>query len=273
MKKIIGLIVFTLFAGYVFAQDINQSNVPAIVLNAFQLKFPNASDVDWKLEKGKYRVNFEVNNKDHQLIIDDKGKLLKLKQELWVSEIPKEVLGTMQSKVTYFDLNDATKFEEGGEVVYEINFENGDEDYDFLISGNGKLIKYERELRDTEIPVAIATFVKNKYGDFDIDNAKYTEESGKITYYLEGEITDMDNEFWFDDKNQLLKHKQDLRNSEIPALVTNAAVAGFSGFEIRDADLTEEGANTTYELELRKSKEKVRVTFNSGGKILKTTKN
>jgi uncharacterized membrane protein YkoI len=55
--------------------------------------------------------------------------------------------------------------------------------------------------------------------------------------------------------------------------VTNAAVAGFSGFEIRDADLTEEGANTTYELELRKSKEKVRVTFNSGGKILKTTKN
>ena len=273
MKKIIGLIVFTLFAGYVFAQDINQSNVPAIVLNAFQLKFPNASDVDWKLEKGKYRVNFDVNNKDHQLIIDDKGKLLKLKQELWVSEIPKEVLGTMQSKVTYYDLNDATKLEEGGEVVYEINFENGDEDYDFLIGGNGKLIKYERELRDTEIPVAIVTFVKNKYGDFDIDNAKYTEESGKITYYLNGEITDMDNEFWFDDKNQLLKHKQDLRNSEIPVLVLNAAVAGFSGFEIRDADLTEEGANTTYELELRKSKEKVHVTFNPEGKILKTTKN
>ena len=71
-----------------------------------------------------------------------------------------------------------------------------------------------------------------------------------------------------DPEATVIKHTQDLRESEIPAPVLNAATAAYKGYDIRDADLTEEGGKTIYILKLRKSKENVYVTFSPNGKIL-----
>jgi len=80
----------------------------------------------------------------------------------------------------------------------------------------------------------------------------------------------MDQVFLLDDKATVLKHEQDLRNSEVPVLVMNAAKASYNGFEIKDPKLTEEGGKVYYKLELRKSKERVNVVFNPEGQILET---
>ena len=78
--------------------------------------------------------------------------------------------------------------------------------------------------------------IKNKYGVLDIDRAEYNEENSKIIYYLDGEINDKDHEFIFDDKTNLLLHKQDLRDNKIPAPILNTVKTNYSGYEIRDAD-------------------------------------
>lgn len=98
MKRFIGLFVLTLFPLFTYAQDIQQKNVPAVVLNAFQLKFSNANDIKWKLEAGNYHVSFEVNNKDNELVINDKGNILNQEQDLNVSEIPQVVLDSNSLK-------------------------------------------------------------------------------------------------------------------------------------------------------------------------------
>ena len=268
MKRIIGLFVFALFVGNTFAQNISQSNVPAVVLNAFQLKFPNADDVKWKLEKGNYRVNYRINSKDNKLTMDYKGNVLKHIQDLYISEIPKTVLETIRSKVTYFDVNDADRYEDGDKIEYEIKFKIDGKNYYFRIMDKGKLLKYRKELKDSEIPLSIISLINDKYGTLDIDRSKYVEESGKIVYIIRGEINDMDHAFWINHKATLLKHTQDLRNTEIPVPVLNAAKAAYSGYEIRDADLIEEAGKIIYILVMKKSKEKVYLTFNPNGKIL-----
>ena len=268
MKRIIGLLVFTLLLGSTFAQSISQSNVPAVVLNAFQLKFPNADDVKWKLEKGNYRVDYKVNHKLNKLTMDFKGNVLKHVQDLYISEIPKAVLATIQSRVAYFDVNDADRQEEKGKVTYAINFKIDGKKHYFWIEENGKLVKYRKELKESEVPASIANLIKTKYGPFDFDRAKYVEETAKTIYILRGEINDYDHVFTFDHKATLLKHNQDLRNSEIPVPVLNAATAAYNGYEIRDADLLEERGKAVYILKMKKSKEKVRITFNPNGKIL-----
>ena len=138
MKRIIGLLVFVLFLGSTQAQSISQSNVPAVVLNAFQLKFPNADDVKWKLEKGKYRVDYKVNNKPNKLTMDFKGNILKHVQDLYISEIPKAVLETVRSRVDYFDVNDADRIEAGGKIIYEIDFKLDGKKHFFRINERGK---------------------------------------------------------------------------------------------------------------------------------------
>lgn len=269
MKRIVGLIVLAHLAGNIFAQKIDQKNVPAVILNSFQVKFPTADDVDWRLDKGNYRVNFEVNDKDHELRLNDRGKIVKHKQDLYVSEIPKNVLETIKSKVQFFDIKDADLLTENGETVYKINFEIDDKDHDFWISENGKLLKYIWELRDNEVPETILSTIKNNYGSLDIDDANYIENKGKVTYYLKGEINDKDHKFIYDKNGRLLKHEQDLRNSEIPAPVMNTVREGYKDYEIRDADLTEENGKTTYDIELKKSKDRIHVILNTDGKILK----
>ena len=269
MKRIIGLFVFVLFIGNTFAQNISQSNIPAVVLNAFQLKYPNADDVKWKLEKGNYRVDYRVNSKDNRLTMDYKGNILKHTQDLYISEIPKAVLATIQTRVPYYDVNDADKLVEGSKITYAINFKIDNKKHYFWLDEKGKLLKYRKILKDSEVPAAVMSLIKTKYGPLDIKNGKYVEESGKIVYILRGEIDDRYHFFMFDDKTNLLKHNQDLRNTEIPVPVMNAAKAAYNGYEIRDADLIEEGRKVIYDLEMRKSKEKVHVIFDPDGKILK----
>jgi hypothetical protein len=268
MKRIIGIFVFVLFAGNTFAQSISQSNIPAVVLNAFQLDYPNAEDVKWKLEKGNYRVDYRVNSKAHKLTLENNGNVLKHSQDLFISEVPKVVQEAIGTKVPYFDMHDADKYEEGDKITYEIKFKMEGKNHYFWINEKGELLKYRKELKDSEIPLPILSLINNQYGPLDIDESKYVEENGEKIYIIKGEINDSDHAFWIDHKAFVIKHTQDLRNTEIPAPVMNAAKAAYEGYEIRDADLTEDGGKTIYILRLRKSKDNVYVTISHRGKIL-----
>ena len=88
---------------------------------------------------------------------------------------------------------------------------------------------------------------------------------------MDGEVNDKDHSFWFDDKGKLLKHHQDLRNSEIPLPVMTAISSLYAGYEIRDADKIEEGGKIIFDMELRKSKERINVKFNPKGEVLETS--
>jgi uncharacterized membrane protein YkoI len=272
MKRIVGLFVLTFLAGITLAQNINQNNVPAVVLNTFQLKSPNATDIKWKLVKGNYQVGFEVNNKDCKLVISDRGTIMQQQQDLYISEIPSNVMETIRLKVAFFDFEDADKVEEGGKIIYDIELEINGKDHDFWIDENGKLLKYIKEIRDNEVPASITSLITNKYGLLDIDDAWFREESGNITYRLRGEINDMDHNFIFNNKTTMLIHDQDLRNTEIPVQVINAAKTAYNGYEIRDADLREEGRNVTYRLAMRRSKERFHIIFSPEGKIIEVIK-
>ncbi len=272
MKKIIGSVVLFIFAGNTFAQEINQKNVPAVVLNAFQLEFPNATDMKWKLEKGNYNAGFEVNNKENQLVISNRGTILQHFRDLYVSEIPKVVLETIKSKVNFFDVSDADRLEDVSNTSYRIILKNNENTHSFLIDETGKLLKYTKDLNEIEVPAPIIAYINSKYGSIDIDDVSFTEENGNISYLLEGEINDMDHVFIFNDKAGLLRHEQDLRNSEIPVPVMIIANKSFTGNDIRDADLTEEDGKFKYTIQMRKSNERVYITCTSDGKILEVKK-
>lgn len=271
MKKIIFLILVTGVALTASAQDIDQKNVPAVVLNAFQLKFANADHLDWKLKDGKYHVEFELNHKDHDLWMDNRGEILKHKQELWASEIPGSVIETVRNKCKFFDLDDAERTEEGNNIYYFINFEVDDQDCDIWLDGKGKLLKLKQELRKRDVPVPILTSIKDQFASFDLDDAERTEEGREIIYHLDGEVNDKDHDFWYDEKAKLLKHHQDLRKSEIPAAVMTAVSSQYAGYEIRDADKIEEGGKIIFDLELKKSKNRVNVKFDPEGRVLEVS--
>jgi uncharacterized membrane protein YkoI len=268
MRRFIGFIVSILFVGTMYGQSIHQSNVPAVVLNSFQLKFPNAEDSKWKLDKGNYYVSCKVNNKSNKITLNDRGKVLKHSQDLYVSEIPPAVLATIGSRVKYYDVHDADRMEENGDITYEIKFKIDGKDYFFQIKDKGELLKFRKELKDSEVPASIINLINTIYGEMDIERAKFVEEPKQTIYMLRGEINDYDHAFTFDQHANILKHSQDLAKSEIPVSILNVLKDSYPGFEIRDADLIEDAGTGVYILKLRKSREKLTVKFSPQGKIL-----
>jgi uncharacterized membrane protein YkoI len=271
MKRIVGLIILAFIAGNIFAQKIDQKNVPAVILNSFQVKFPTADDVEWRLDKGNYRVNFEVNDKDHELRLDDRGKIVKHEQDLYVSEIPKVVLETIRGKVPFFDVEDADKIYENGKTTFEINFEIDDKDHDFWISEKGKLLKYEKELKRSEVPEPIWSYIKT-YGKLDVEHTEYGEENGRGIYWIDGDINDKEHDFYFTEKGKLISRTQELRKNEIPAGILNAIKTKYNGCEIRNALLKEDNSSASYEIQLRKSRERITLTFNRKGELAGSSK-
>ncbi len=265
LKKTIYILVYILLGMSAAAQSISQENIPAVVLNSFQLKFPNAEDIRWKLKDGDYEVRCKVNDKLNEVTINYKGQILKYQQDLYVSEIPMPVLKTIRSKEPFFDVGDADKFEEGGKTEYEIDFKIDGKRRYFWIDGKGHLIKYRKELKDDEIPVSIMNFIKEKFGPLDdIDRAKYVIENGKNYYIVAGDAA----VFLFDDNVNLLEYHKDIPESKVPSPIFDTIHESYKGYDIRDADITIKKEVVTYTLRMRKSGKDVYVTFNPQGLIL-----
>lgn len=62
------------------SQEIPQSEVPSVVLNTFNLEFENATDVEWDKKGSIYEVEFEIDNQDHEALVEETGTLAKYKK-------------------------------------------------------------------------------------------------------------------------------------------------------------------------------------------------
>ena len=268
MKQIVFLVIFLLLYNLGRTQNIEQSNVPAVVLNAFQLKFSNASDISWKKEGKNYRIEFKVHNKKNKLLLDYKGNMIKHIQNLYLSEIPKTVLKTVGANVTYYDINNARKIQEKGETTYEIYFKNNGKDYLFRINEKGKLIKLRKELNNNEIPEKVLNTIKYRHPSFELYRAKYLEENDIKFYMLRGRINHYKCLWEISNKGDVLRYEQDLKTSELPAAIRQKVKEEYSNYQIDDADRLEQGKHLSYKLKSKKSRKYIYVTFSPSGQKL-----
>ena len=140
MKK---LSIFFLFlsSGCVSAQDIPQQNVPAVVVNTFQQKFPQQRTVEWELKQGLYEAEFEINNLDHTVYIDSSGKIVRYKKEISVSELPADVNTSIQKNFKGYKIEDIKKIEEGNSITYKVELEKKEDERKVTFATDGKIIE------------------------------------------------------------------------------------------------------------------------------------
>lgn len=127
MKKLI-IIVLTAWVVNVNAQDIPQSEVPSVVLNAFQVKFPNATDIDWELKGDQYKVDFEIGTRDHGVWIDKSGNIKKHKEDITKKELPQEIVKKIEKDFSNYKIDDTDKVEADGKVVYLVELDGAKDD-------------------------------------------------------------------------------------------------------------------------------------------------
>ena len=143
MKNITIQLIALLFlgTGTIFAQDLTESQVPAVVVTHFKTKFPKAKDVEWEKKGDQYSVDFEIGwGTDYEAWYTSSGKLINYKMEVSETNLPQEVKDAVHSNYPGFRINDVKKYVENGIETYHIEIEKGKDERKVILSKDGKLI-------------------------------------------------------------------------------------------------------------------------------------
>jgi hypothetical protein len=123
------------------AQDIPQSEVPSVVLNAFQAKFASAQNVEWELKGEEYKGEFKVGKRGHDVWIDKTGKIRKHKEDFPKSELPAPIKQQLEKQFSAYKIEDVDKIDTNGKIQYQVELDgaNGAGDKKILFAPDGKI--------------------------------------------------------------------------------------------------------------------------------------
>ena len=140
MKSTILVLTASLFFLYSCSQDIPNSKVPSVVLNAVQAKYGSANKIEWEKKNNLYEAEFKMDSVEYAVYIDSTGKLVLHKIDIKENELPAAVSSIIRTEYIGYKIDDAEKIEKDGITYYEVELEGkGKKDLKLNFSADGKL--------------------------------------------------------------------------------------------------------------------------------------
>ena len=139
MKSWLVLFFFVGLIASANAQIIPQSQVPPVVLKAFQEKYASATEVKWETKSELYKAEFKVDKRGHDVWLDKTGKITKHKQDIPKKDLPAAIQQQITSEFKAYKLDDADKIETEGKVFYQVELDGTTDDRKVLFSADGKV--------------------------------------------------------------------------------------------------------------------------------------
>lgn len=141
-KMILSACILALSTIGASAQDILQSQVPAVVVNSFQQKFPKAKGVDWELKAGLYEAEFETGlfGTDHEVWIQSNGKIVRHKEELAKNDLPKAVIAKVKKDFPGYRIEDVKKITEEQKITYAFEVKSRTEEWKLVVDTQGNIL-------------------------------------------------------------------------------------------------------------------------------------
>ncbi len=125
------------------AQSTQPSEVPSVVLTAFQEKFPQASDIAWDKESDtEWEAEFKMDNKEMSANFSPEGKWLQTETDIKEKELPEAVKNTIKSQFIGYEIEESAQvaMPEQNEA-YEVELEKGKATLEVVIDSSGKVLR------------------------------------------------------------------------------------------------------------------------------------
>lgn len=141
MKKL-ALIVMSIFAfSFTSCSDDNDGvaavQVPSEIKTAFEMQFPNATDVDYALIGNQYIIDFDFDMIDHEALYNSDGTLVKYKYDILTTEVPQGILTTITNNYENRLIDDAEILVIDGFIYYQIELDNVPLDDQIVFNADG----------------------------------------------------------------------------------------------------------------------------------------
>jgi hypothetical protein len=142
MKKLLVLIVCSIFVLGVSAMNQKDEKIPAAAKTGFAAKFPTAQKVKWSIEKpGEFEAEFTLNKVETSALFDAKGTPLETETEIKESELPQAVKATLAKDFTGYKLDEIERVTDiKGTVTYEMEVAKGKEKQEVTFNMAGIIV-------------------------------------------------------------------------------------------------------------------------------------
>ena len=145
MKKLLALVICSVFVVGVSAVNQKDEKIPAKAKSGFAVKFPSAQKVKWSVEKpGEFEAEFTINKVETSALFDEKGNLLETETEINEKELPKTVKTMLTKDFAEYKFDEIEKVTDSkGVVTFEMEAAKGKDKLEISFDSNGKLLKKE----------------------------------------------------------------------------------------------------------------------------------
>lgn len=257
------------------------------IQTAFNEKFPNATDVEWKVSNNVYEIDFEINHVDYEAWYDSDANLLMYKYDIANSELPQEVLSAMTNDYPGYVLDESEKVYKGNMIGYYLDLKKNKTEVHAFYKDNGTFIsknlweddsvkpandadspnpEISGSISDEEVDVLIAAYYSGN--DMDISASKVPAtilgnfktvfpnardidwETSANVYKVDFEINNVDYDAWYKQDGTLLAYKFDITRASLPENIKAAISTRFDGYRIDDVEKVVKINSTGYFVEL-----------------------
>lgn len=138
MKKSIFIAAGLMISLAASAQKVKESEVPAIVKDAFNKAHKDAKDIKWEKEGANFEAEFETGDHEQSAVYDAAGRLVETELEISAEALPAAVKAYVAKNHRDAKIKEAAKITDAkGVVTYEAEIKGKD----LIFDSNGKFIK------------------------------------------------------------------------------------------------------------------------------------
>ena len=122
-----------------------------------------------------------------------------------------------------------------------------------------------------DLPEVITAYIAENYPDYNIDESEQdTLCDGTVVYEVELEASNDDElELTFDTEGTLLFTETEIKNSDVPSVITDHINANYSSYNLKEAErLDMADGSQQYEVELKDGSNKLEVLYTSDGTVI-----
>ncbi|GGK57550.1 PepSY-like domain-containing protein [Rufibacter glacialis] len=121
------------------SQHLTPGQLPSLVQNSVHVKFPQAKIIEWERTGAHFEAEFDIAGIDHTVLVDTTGQILMQKQDITSAQLPQAITVALQKDYQAYLIDDLEKVEREGQVYYQVELENQNEDLKKVYAATGAL--------------------------------------------------------------------------------------------------------------------------------------
>ncbi len=145
IKTIIPILAISAIVVPAFA-DIPESSVPVAVREGIKAGYSQVRKVEWDFSNrtNLYEAEFRINGYTFEVKLNTEGKIVRIKEEIETTLLPEVVRTAILKEYPQSRVKEAKKITQDATITYDVEVLTDTEDYDLLISADGKILHTER---------------------------------------------------------------------------------------------------------------------------------